>query len=420
MAHATRSDVHVAFFIGAFAVGCVAAGVACSGGSSAADPTVTPPGSQPGQPDTATLCHSCVQDSDCPSSSICGQFSGDSFCAPTCPKGTECSAEATCSSVTGTDGTSTNACIPNGDVCGASAPGGTGGDGGVAVDGGGPVVGAVGATGGSVSRLYFAVVGDTRPPVINDTKAYPTAVITKIYSDLEALSPRPPFAVTTGDYLFSTGNGTQAAPQLDLYLGARKGFSNVVFPALGNHECTGAVTSNCGSGNKDGLTNNYNAFLTKLLAPLGQTNPNYVIHVTANDNKWTSKFVFVAGNAWSPADATWLESTLSMPTTYTFIVRHEPKAASTAPGCKASEAIMANHPYTLAIVGHTHTYGKTGARQVTIGNGGAPLTGGANFGFGLIQQRTDGAIQVDMVDYSSGKADAGFRFAVHADGSPAP
>ena len=81
---------------------------------------------------------------------------------------------------------------------------------------------------------------------------------------------------------------------------------------------------------------------------------------------------------------------------------------------------MANHPYTLAIVGHTHTYGRTGPRQVTIGNGGAPLTGGATFGFGLIQQRADGAIQVDVIDSATGHADTAFRFALHADGSPAP
>jgi hypothetical protein len=80
---------------------------------------------------------------------------------------------------------------------------------------------------------------------------------------------------------------------------------------------------------------------------------------------------------------------------------------------------MAKHPYTLAIVGHTHTYGRTGPRQVTIGNGGAPLTGGATFGFGLVQQRADGAIQVDMIDSATGHADTGFRFALHADGSPA-
>ena len=81
---------------------------------------------------------------------------------------------------------------------------------------------------------------------------------------------------------------------------------------------------------------------------------------------------------------------------------------------------MAQYPYTLDLVGHTHTYGKTGPKQVTIGNGGAPLTGGVNYGFGLVAQRTDGTIQVDMIDYATGQPDTSFRFAVHPDGTPAP
>jgi hypothetical protein len=80
---------------------------------------------------------------------------------------------------------------------------------------------------------------------------------------------------------------------------------------------------------------------------------------------------------------------------------------------------MAKHPLTLAIVGHTHTYGKTGPKQVTIGNGGAPLTGGSNYGWGHVTQRGDGAVQVDMIDYQSGQPDVKFRFALKADGSPA-
>ena len=298
--------------------------------------------------------------------------------------------------------------------------GGTGDGGAVRIDAGGPVTGTVGPNGGTVSRLFFAVVGDTRPPGINDTKGYPTQVITQIYSDLEGSTPRPSFAVSTGDYVFSTANGTQASPQLDIYEKARGQYSGVVFPAMGNHECTGAVTSNCGTGNADGITANYSAFLGKVLAPIGKTSPNYVVDVNAMDGAWTSKLVFVAGNAWSASDNTWLDGVLARPTTYTFIVRHEPKAASQAPGAHDSEIVMAKYPYTLAIVGHTHTYGRTGQRQVTIGNGGAPLTGGVNYGYGVLRQRSDGAIQVDMVDYSSGALDTAFGFAVHPDGSSAP
>jgi hypothetical protein len=269
-----------------------------------------------------------------------------------------------------------------------------------------------------VSRLFFGVVGDTRPPVIDDTKGYPTQIATQIWSDLQAVSPRPLFTISTGDYMFASASGTQAGPQMDLYLGARSHYSGTVFPAMGNHECTGATTSNCGPGTTDGVTNNYNVFMSKLLAPLGKTSPNYSVEIDATDRSWTSKFVFVAGNAWTSADATWLSGVLAQKTTYTFIVRHEPKAAA-SPGSTGSEPIMAQYPYTLAIVGHTHTYGKTGPKQVTIGNGGAPLVGSANYGYALIQQRADGAVQVDMIDATTGKPDTAFRFALHPDGTPA-
>ena len=48
------------------------------------------------------------------------------------------------------------------------------------------------------------------------------------------------------------------------------------------------------------------------------------------------------------------------------------------------------------------------------------MTGGANYGFGLVQQRADGAIQVDRIDSTTGAADTSFRFAVNADGTAAP
>jgi hypothetical protein len=101
-------------------------------------------------------------------------------------------------------------------------------------------------------------------------------------------------------------------------------------------------------------------------------------------------------------------------------VRHESASANQAPGVDPSEQIMAQHPYTLAIVGHTHTYEHSGPKEIIVGNGGAPLTGGKNYGFAILSQRTtDGAIVVDMVDYSTGKSDSSFHFAVKADGSPA-
>jgi hypothetical protein len=290
----------------------------------------------------------------------------------------------------------------------------------VSVDVGPPPGGSVGPSGGTVSRLLFGVVGDTRPAVIDDTKAYPTAIIDKIYSDVAALSPQPAFMISTGDYMFATASGSQGAPQLDLYLAARAKYAGTWFPALGNHECTGAVVSNCGAGTTDGVTKNYEAFVSKMLGPIAKTDPWYSFRVDASDGAWTSKFVFVAANAWTPTQAAWLDATMAVSTTYTFVIRHEPSAATTAPGVSPSEAIMAKHPYTLAIVGHTHTYERKSTREVVIGNGGAPLTGSKNYGYAIVGQRPDGAVRVDMYDYTTGAADPSFGFAVKADGTAAP
>src|SRR5262249_57733694 len=56
----------------------------------------------------------------------------------------------------------------------------------------------------TMDTLSFAVVGDTRPATVDDTAGYPTAIITKIFLDLEAANPRPGLTVATGDYQFSS------------------------------------------------------------------------------------------------------------------------------------------------------------------------------------------------------------------------
>jgi hypothetical protein len=273
--------------------------------------------------------------------------------------------------------------------------------------------------GGAIARLAFACVGDTRPTDEDDTAAYPTNVVAQIFASIEATAPHPSFVVATGDYVFaSNGPSGQAGPQFDLYLRARASFQGPLFPALGNHECTGATSSNCGSEGADGVTANFAAFVEKLLSPLQQADPYYVVRVDGTGGAWTAKFVFVAANAWSSAQSDWLEATLAETTTYTFVVRHEPATATTAPGVLPSEAIMARHPYTLALVGHTHTYRypASNAREVLVGNGGAPLES-KDYGFALFTQRDDGAIVVDMLDWRTREADAEFHFAVNADGT---
>jgi predicted phosphodiesterase len=98
------------------------------------------------------------------------------------------------------------------------------------------------------------------------------------------------------------------------------------------------------------------------------------------------------------------------------VIRHESVSASTAPGVTPSEAIMAKHPYTVAIVGHTHEYRYAPQdREIIVGNGGAPLSGMSNYGYVVARQRQDGAIVFTSYDYMTNAAVQ--TFALKADGT---
>ena len=103
-------------------------------------------------------------------------------------------------------------------------------------------------------------------------------------------------------------------------------------------------------------------------------------------------------------------------TTYTFVLRHEPSSAS-SPGTSASDSIINGYPYTLLIVGHSHTYSHPSTKELLIGNGGAPITGSATYGFGLISQRADLALVVDMYNYQTMATDTSFHFVIKPDGT---
>lgn len=268
-----------------------------------------------------------------------------------------------------------------------------------------------------MNELVFGIVGDTRPAMIEGTASYPTAIVTKIWKGVE--SHHPPFTVTTGDYLFATAWGSQAAPQLDKYLTAAAEYTGLRLPALGNHECTGATNSNCGPKNVDGMPKNYTTYLNMMLAPLGLSEPYFAFHVADVNDNWTAKFVFIAANAWDVTQAAWLQTEMAKPTTYTFVIRHEPVAADTAPGVKPSETILGKFPVTIRLVGHTHTYvHKEATRELVVGNGGAPLSSNVPYGYVIARRRPDDAIEFRAFDYSTGKVFS--TFAVNADGSPAP
>jgi hypothetical protein len=263
-----------------------------------------------------------------------------------------------------------------------------------------PPIDGTGSGSSTVDELRFAIVGDTRPPSPNDTANYPTAIITKIFQDIEAVTPHLPFAISTGDYMFADTYKSEQLPQLQKYLAARAGYTGVLYPTMGNHECTGATDSNCGTGAKDGVTKNMTDFIAELLTPIGIASPYYTEQVSATDGSWTAKFVFVACNAWSTTQAAWLTQQLSQATTYTFVVRHEgTNALSTAP-CSASQPIIDAHPLTLMIVGHTHAYAHyLDTKEVVVGIGGAPLTSGTNYGYVIVERNANGNLTATAYDY---------------------
>lgn len=271
---------------------------------------------------------------------------------------------------------------------------------------------AVGPGGGRVPSLVFAVIGDSRPPAPDDVAHYPTQIVSQIYREIDALSPRPQFVVSTGDYLFADARkplGQSLAPrQADAYFQASRAFHGQLFPSLGNHECGNRVSSNCCRGCSDGLTANYQAFLA-LLARLGLPHdaPYYAVRLASSDpsRPWIAKFVLVAPNAWDDAQARWLERTLAEPTTYTFIVRHEPDYDDdVCPGCGPSDAIIKRFPYTLILAGHEHTFRLVRpSREIVLGLGGAPLSTPADRpGYLVCAQRPDGAIACQEHDMGSG------------------
>ena len=265
--------------------------------------------------------------------------------------------------------------------------------------------------------FIFGIVGDTRPPSPDDTAGYPTAIITQIWQDIEAEPQSVPFVISTGDYMFAN-QPAQVTAQLAIYMQARANYSGIQYPVMGNHECTGATASNCGSDGVDGMTANYTAFVDTLLAPINQTSPYYTETVTAPDSSWTAKFVFIACNAWDDAQATWLATELAKPTTYTFVMRHEGTNAVGETQCGASGAIINANPLTLLIVGHTHTYSHYKAsKQLVLGIGGAPLTSGTNYGYAIVTRNPNGTLTVRVFTYQNRRLID--TFAIQPSGDPA-
>jgi hypothetical protein len=268
-----------------------------------------------------------------------------------------------------------------------------------------PPVGTIGPQGGKVSRLLFGVTGDTRPMNCDDTQNYPTAILTSIFSGMQAAGVQ--FAVATGDHQFVCSGGyATAMAQLEKYKTAEQALPNkVVFPTMGNHECN--ETQFCSVTGY--IPARFKAYMDILVHPNWQQ-PYYSFDVMTDFGLAT--FVFAADTAWDATQSAWLKQTLSKAANakYLFIFRHYPLGTrfndnNVDPSLAAEEQIITGVHYTMLITGHSHEYRHDTAadpsgRAVIMGLGGAPLAGAANYyGYLLIEQQAgSGNIQVRLYD----------------------
>src|SRR5579871_5324733 len=208
--------------------------------------------------------------------------------------------------------------------------------------GGPPMGGQVGPTGGAVDRLYFAFHGDTSPMNCNDTAGYPTAIIDNIYAREAALGHLQ-FDVSLGDYMFVCGGSeyTVANTMMGYYQNAAKQLAVQHFLVMGNHECE--ASGQCPVGSTDpNSTTFYNA-----LKPVSPT-AYYSFNITTHTGLAT--FVVVADNAWDNTQQSWLESTLTTADAkakYTIVMRHHPIGNTDQPNNPVSWNIIHSHKYTL-------------------------------------------------------------------------
>jgi hypothetical protein len=227
--------------------------------------------------------------------------------------------------------------------------------------------------------LFFGAFGDcVASPTAEDP---PTPIVSNIFRELAARQVQ--FITMVGDYLLvQPPSFSGALNQLATFSQARQLFAGPVYFALGNHD---AATQNLTAYRQVMIREVYYAFIMQAAPRPGSTAPA------------TAKFVFVADNAWSPDQSTWLQNVLGTQTDYTFVVRHHTSDTALDP---EPTQIISTHPLTLLIVGHVHTYQRIADREVLSGNGGAPVYQGP-YGYLTIQQQSDGRISVTAFDQST-------------------
>ncbi len=306
-----------------------------------------------------------------------------------------------------------------------------------------------GSTGGTVaidpSGISFVVVGDTRPD--SPGSPYPTQTIQAIFNDFSALSPKPMAVVATGD--FQEEGDTNSYAEIQDYESAVALFSSPTYPSMGNHECVStSITTCCGVSGPNSYNNttafsNFMQMLTDLNVPGTNGEPYYYETLTA-PNGDTAKFVVTAANAWDSTQASWFDGTLAVPSTFTFVARHEPDDAIGCSDSTPGDNTTSDCPYiadvqtsinahpgsvTLKLEGHTHELRFDDANDAIVSGGGGVAieqtcssnstnTTYCNHGYVWCQERTDKTLLCTVYDAASNSPVSAPPPRVAANGTP--
>jgi hypothetical protein len=347
---------------------------------------------------TNLLCTYCTDDSQCGGNPCFQDVSGGRFCGAPCDS---CPSGYACLPVTGTSGHVVSTCFPKNEVCmppgivppdaGAGLPPPTGSI---------PVGGPVGVQGGTVDRLLFGFTGDTRPEQCDGT--YPQQVINNIYTQMKGTGVQ--FAIDQGDHMFNCQGGYPGAmQQMSAYMQAASLLGKTVFFTMGNHECSGESMTLCSLAS-NGRNANYTAFMDAM-KQVGIQSPYYRFDVMTGTG--LAVFIVVADDVWDPMEQSWLVEQLSdadARAKYTFVSKHHPDGNTDHPEFQTIYNLVRRHKYTLFLTGHTHEFKRqyNDPRAMVIGCGGAPLAGGAFWGYGTALQGADDRIAVTIYDQASG------------------
>jgi hypothetical protein len=185
---------------------------------------------------------------------------------------------------------------------------------------------------------------------------------------------------------------------MNLYMSAIKGFTNTWFMTEGNHEC---YKGPCLLGSQNA---NYLAYMSAL-APIAKL-PYYSFEVMTS--KGLATFVIVADNSWDSTQSAWLDQVLTkadQQATYTIVARHHPEGDTSVSTNADIMQVIRSHKFALFLTGHTHSYQHMTTdqgRDLVLGTGGAPLVaGGAFHGYALLDQQSNGELQISVYDIAS-------------------